>query len=79
MIKTLVHWQTDMFVSIPSFRDENVLWTVQDCVEKALAKDKLVIVVCEQNKDERSCIDLVDWAASQGVRLVVETLDWRHA
>lgn len=56
-----------MIVSIPSFRDPNVIWTVRNCIERATFKDTLVIVVCEQNKDEPSCQDMIEWADSLGV------------
>lgn len=68
-----------MIVSIPSFRDPNVIWTVRNCIERATFKDTLVIVVCEQNKDEPSCQDLIEWADSLGVLLIVETIHWTEA
>lgn len=52
-----------MYVSIPSFKDESVIWSVRSCVERAARPEQLVVAVCEQNERERSCAFLADWCA----------------
>lgn len=63
-----------MIVSIPSYRDESVLWTVEECVAKSARPHDLTIVVLEQNATERSCSGLVDFARERGAQLFVETI-----
>jgi Glycosyltransferase (GlcNAc) len=63
-----------MIVSIPSYRDESVLWTVEECITKASRPSDLSIVVLEQNSTERSCSSLASLAESYGARLFVETI-----
>lgn len=68
-----------MIVSIPSYKDPSVVWTVEDCLRQAAFPQRLTLVVLEQNDREPSCSIHVPLAESLGARLLVETIEAKLA
>lgn len=68
-----------IFVSIPSYRDPQIVETVQDCISKARYPNRIYIGVCEQNiqgKDP-TCSSLVDLVEKK--QILVDSIPFNEA